>query len=106
MIKDWNRDSAGIGCLCVFNSAPARNLGAGPLCNIGAAIDKRYVKRMHGLLAGRQRLAAIKFRGIKTKQQLIYFPNRNAMKTHLERVLDVVINVRNELKSRRLLKTV
>jgi len=104
-MRDWNKDSAGLGCICVFDSRPTRGLGAGPLCNIGATIDKRYLKRMRKLLSGSQRFAAIKFRGIKTRQQFIYFANRELMKTHLDRILDVVINLRNELKSRGLLKT-
>lgn len=106
MKKDWNQEAA-LGCLeCALSSTPHYMMGAGPLCNIGAAMDKRYLKRMQKLLAGTQRLATIKFRGINTKQQLIYSPDHYTMKTHLEKVLDAVISVREELKSRGLLRVV
>lgn len=106
MPKDWNKEAA-LGCLeCALGSTPKYISGAGPLCNIGAAMDKKYLKRMQKLLSGADRFAVIKFRGIKTKQQLIYFPDRETIKTHLENILDVVINLRHELKSRGLLKVV
>ena len=104
-IQDWD-GASGIGCLsCSLGTTPRYSLGGGPACNLGSAMDKRYLPRMLGLLSGKRKFAAIKFRGLKRLKQFCYIENKHEMIRHLGNVLREVIAAREELESRGLLNT-
>lgn len=101
---NWNKEH--FGCL-LCNAGRGESyyfwsIGGGPLCRIGALMDKRYIPRLQKLLRGdpEHKMYAIKFKGIKTRLLFIYYKNRKEMEQNLKMTEAILYEIIQELYAR------